>query len=413
MAVSKLASPAVAQLAAASPNVAALRESATIAVSARAKALRAAGRPIIDLGAGEPDFPTPSFISEAGARAVDGGATRYSPTEGILPLRQAIAAAASRRFQGSPIEATDVIVSNGSKQSLFNACFALFGPGDEVLIPVPSWTSYFEMVSLARATAVEVRGARSRDLRVSADMLDSASTARTRGVILNSPVNPTGAVYTADELREIHELARSRGWWVITDEIYARIAYGAPVASMLDVVSTRENLIVVDGVAKAYSMTGWRIGWAIAPAAATRSMAALQSHTTYGASTPAQHAALAALTGGDEAQRTIDTMVAEFHVRRDLALRELGRANGLDVIVPDGAFYLYMNVAPLGLDSEDPGSAFCRELLERYDLALVPGAAFRTPDWVRMSFAAERSSVVEGARRIVAAWNALREAATP
>ena len=205
-----------------SANVAQLKESATIAVSQRARGLRASGREIIDLGAGEPDFDTPAFIKEAAERAIDAGATKYTAVDGILPLRQAIAEEANRRWKGAdPVTPADVVVSTGSKQSLFNACFTLFGPGDEVLIPTPAWTSYLEMVSLARATVgVPVKGDPAQGFKVTAAMLEAAATPRTRGLMLNSPSNPTGSVYSPDELRAILTLSHERGWWVLSDEIY-------------------------------------------------------------------------------------------------------------------------------------------------------------------------------------------------
>ena len=275
-----------------SENIAALKESATIAVSQRAKALKAQGREIIDLGAGEPDFDTPEPIRRAAAAALEQGATRYTAVEGILPLREAIAAEANRAYRGTDrITAAEVVVSNGSKQSLYNACVALFGPGDEVLVPTPSWTSYYEMVGLSRATAVEVHGDPARGFKVDPARLTAHATPRTRGLMLNSPSNPTGSVYTPEELRAILDLAADRGWWVISDEIYVRIAYDAPAPGALDVATRRDNLVVVNGVAKAYAMTGWRIGWTISPAPLAKAMNAFQSHTTSNAATVSQHAA--------------------------------------------------------------------------------------------------------------------------
>lgn len=209
-----------------SANIVALRESATIAVSQRAKALKAQGREIIDLGAGEPDFDTPEPIRRAAQAAIDAGATRYTATEGILPLREAIAFDANRAYAGPDrVTAADVVVSTGSKQSLYNACLVLFGPGDDVLVPTPSWTSYYEMVGLARANAIEVHGDPARGFKVDPALLARAATPRTKGLMLNSPSNPTGSVYSPDELRAILDLAAARGWWVISDEIYRRIAH--------------------------------------------------------------------------------------------------------------------------------------------------------------------------------------------
>lgn len=390
-----------------SANVAHLKESATIAVSARAKALKAAGRDVIDLGAGEPDFDTPEFIRRAAQRAIDAGATRYTTTEGILPLRQAIAERANAVYRGAdPVEPADVIVSTGSKQALFNACFTLFGPGDDVLIPTPSWTSYYEMVSLARATAVPVLGDPQRGLKVTAEMLAAAATRRTRGVILNSPCNPTGTVYAREELEAILALAEERDWWLIGDEIYRRIAYQGAAPSLLELARARDRLVVVDGVAKAYAMTGWRIGWAVAPREVTAVMGALQSHTTSNAAAVSQHAALAALTDTVQAEAAIARMVDEFRARRDAAVAELAAEPRLRVVPPEGAFYLYLNVEAVQ-PGGDAGTVFARHLLERHDVALVPGAAFLTPGWVRLSYAAPREQVLTGVRRAIAAFREL------
>ena len=381
-----------------SSNVSFLKESATIAVSARARALKAQGRKVIDLGAGDPDFDTPDFIKRAAERAIDAGATKYTATEGIMPMREIIAAQASGRWNGDRITASDVVVSNGSKQSLFNACFTLFGEGDEVLIPTPSWTSYYEMVALSRAKPVSVIGDPQNGLKVTAAFLDAASTPRTAGVMLNSPCNPTGAVYSESELREILELADERDWWVLSDEIYRRISYNGPAASVLDLSTRRDRLIVVEGVAKANAMTGWRSGWTIAPRAVSAAMGALQSHTTSNAAAPSQHAALEALTNVDAAEKAIAPMVAEFQARRDAIVTEMRAAPGLEFVYPEGAFYLYANVAT---ERGGDGTAFAAALLEQHEIAIVPGAAFFTPDCVRLSYAAPRDQVITGVRRLV------------
>jgi aspartate aminotransferase len=382
-----------------SANVAFLKESATIAVSARARTLKAQGRKVIDLGAGEPDFDTPEFIRRAGQRALDNGATKYTATEGILPLREAIAAQTNARWSGDEkIMAADIVVSNGSKQSLFNACFTLFGEGDEVLIPTPSWTSYYEMVALSKAKAVSVIGDPENGLKVTAAFLDAASTPRTRGIMLNSPCNPTGAVYSADELREILELADERDWWVLSDEIYRRISYDGPAASVLDLSTRRDRLIVIDGVAKAYAMTGWRIGWTVAPRAVSAAMGAFQSHTTSNAAAVSQHAALEALTNVDAAEKAITHMVAQFQARRDAVVKAARVAPGLKFVYPEGAFYLYANVAT---EQGGDGTKFAAALLEKHDIAIVPGAAFFTPDWVRVSYAAPSEQVIAGVERLV------------
>jgi aspartate aminotransferase len=395
-----------------SSNVSALKESATIAVSARARELRAAGRAVIDLGAGEPDFETPEFIRRAAQRAIDAGATKYTAMEGILPLRQAIAADANATWRGADrIEPVDVVVSTGSKQSLFNACFVLFGPGDEVLVPTPAWTSYYEMVSLAKAVAVPVIGERERGLKVTADALRDAATPRTRGLMLNSPCNPTGAVYDRDELAAIFALAAERGWWVISDEIYVRIVYDTPAPSALEVAPSRERLVVVNGVAKAYAMTGWRIGWAVAPRAVAQAMTAFQSHTTGNAVTVAQHAALAALREREAAGAATAAMVEEFRRRRDALVDLFGAERELPFVRPSGAFYLFVDVTAAAPEASEPGTVVARRLLEEYDVAVVPGEAFLAPSWVRLSYAAPYDDVLEGARRLIRLLRTMREEA--
>lgn len=377
-----------------SPNVAALRESATIAASARARALRASGHEILDLGAGELDFETPGAIRRAAAAAIEQGATRYTATEGILPLREAIARRANALFtRATPVTAGDVVVSTGSKQALFNACYVLFGEGDEVLIPAPAWTSYYEMVSLARARPIAVCGDAARSLKVTAALLADASTDRTRGVVLNSPTNPTGGVYDRDELAAILELATQRGWWVISDEIYRRIVYEGEAPSCLEVARSRERLIVVDGVAKAWAMTGWRIGWAIAPAAVAGRMAALQSHTTSNPATPSQHAALAALTLTEEIAPELDAMLAHLRSRRERCLSMLRAAPEIRFIEPAGAFYVFVHAGD--------GDALAERLLTEHGVTVVPGSAFRAPQWIRLSFAAPMDVVTEGVRRLM------------
>jgi aspartate aminotransferase len=392
-----------------SANLAQLKPSATIAVSARARALKAAGREIIDLGAGEPDFDTPEFIRRAAQRAIDSGATKYTATEGILPLRQAIAAQANAtRAKTLPeVTADEIVVSTGSKQSLYNACVALFGPGDEVLVPTPSWTSYYEMVSLARASAIVVRGDVARGFKVTPADLERHATPKTKGVMLNSPCNPTGSVYTAAELRALLDVSAKHGWWVLSDEIYVRIAYEGPAARTLELATDRERLVAIDGVAKAYAMTGWRIGWTISSVPLAKEMSAFQSHTTSNPAAVSQHAALAALTQRADADRSIDAMVAEFKARRDAALDVLAADPAIRVVRPDGAFYLFIE-APHAADRPDAGSAFSTHLIEKHNVAVVPGAAFLTPGWIRMSYAAATSQVLEGARRIVAAHRELR-----
>ena len=384
-----------------SANIAELRESATIATSTRARAMRAAGRDVIDLGAGEPDMPTPAYIMAAAHRALDSGATRYTMVEGILPLRQRIAERAAERH-ALGVDALQVTVTSGTKQALFNACFSIFGKGDEVLVPTPAWTSYYEILSLARAKAVIVRGSPDRSFRVTPNDLRGAATARTRGLILNSPCNPTGAVYSREELAELVELAQSNGWWVISDEIYRAITYEGPASSALDVASSLDRLVVVDGVAKAFAMPGWRIGWSISSAETARAMTALQSHTTSNAAAISQYAVLAALSDAPAEKAALEEMMVAFR-RRRLASLALLRDSGVEVVIPAGAFYLFLRAGEASTDDPAPGSRFATHLLESSGVAVVPGAAFHAPEWIRVSFAAPDLQVAEGIHRIVAA----------
>ena len=383
-----------------SANIARMKESATLAVAAKARALKAAGLAIIDLGAGEPDFDTPAFIREAAVAAMNAGATRYTATEGILPLREAIAADANRRLaHGAPITAAEVVVSSGSKQSLYNACVCCFGPGDEVLIPTPAWTSYYEMVELARAVSVPVFGDPANDLKVTAEQLRAAATPRTKGLMLNSPSNPTGAVYTREELAAILDVAAELGWWVLADEIYLRIAYEGGAQSVLEVATARDNLIVINGVAKAYAMTGWRLGWTIAPVAVSKAMTAFQSHTTSNPAAVSQHAALAAMARTEEADAAVGEMVQAFRARRDAVVAALAAFPSVRYVQPAGAFYLYINVAGFR-GAADPGAAFAAAVLEEHQVAVVPGSAFLTPDWIRASYATTEAIAVDGITRI-------------
>ncbi|HET7458603.1 MAG TPA: aminotransferase class I/II-fold pyridoxal phosphate-dependent enzyme [Gemmatimonadaceae bacterium] len=386
-----------------SPNVALVTGSATLSVNAAVQRRRGQGAAVLDLGIGEPMLDSDPLLVAAAVAAVREGRTRYTAVEGIPALRAAIAEWTSRA-DGCEVSPEETIVTVGSKQALFDACFVLFGPGDEVLVPQPAWPSYAEMIRLARATPVPVLGGAERDFKPSADELEARATSRTRGIILNSPCNPTGAVYTAAELRALLDLAARREWWVIADEIYRHVVYDArPAASVLQEAADRTRVVVVGGVAKALVMTGWRLGWAVAPPAVVRAMSALQSHTTSNAPTVAQHAALAAFaepeTFGQLAARTVDLL----RPRRDAALRAL-TAVGARFVDPRGAFYLW--VACGGDDA-----AFASELLDKRGVAVVPGYAFGVPGWVRASYAGAEADVGEGFARVAQALVERRQSA--
>jgi aspartate aminotransferase len=383
-----------------SPNLQHLETSATIAISAEAKRRKAAGEDVIDLGAGEPDFPTPSVPADAGSRAIKDGKTHYPANEGILELRAAAATHLSLLSGGRPVNADHIVVSNGSKQSLFNACFTLFGPGDVVAIPAPAWVSYPQIVHLARARPVMVAGDPEWSLKVSVKDLERMLPGAA-GLILCSPCNPTGGVYTHAEIRAIAQWAKDKKIWIIADEIYRRIHYGpGPAPSFLDLPDELlERVVVIYGVSKAYAMTGWRIGLALAPGKIAKAMAALQSHTTTGANHPAQFAAAAAL-GDERVEHDVARMVAEFRKRRDLVVaRFRQQLPGVEFVDPLGAFYFFFRVDSFG---KITGTEFCTRLVTESGVALVPGGAFGDDRWVRLSYAAATSDIEKGLDRIVA-----------
>jgi aspartate aminotransferase len=382
-----------------SPNLQHLEPSATIAISQEAKRRQAAGEDVIDLGAGEPDFPTPPIPADAGIRAIRDGKTHYPANEGILELRVAAAKHLSLLSGGRPVNADHLVVSNGSKQSLFNACFTLFGPGDVVAIPAPAWVSYPQIVHLTRARPVLVPGDPEWGLKVSVRELARMLPAAT-GLLLCSPCNPTGSVYTHAELKAIAQWARERKVWVVTDEIYRRIHYGTgPAPSFLDLPDELlARVVVIYGVSKAYAMTGWRIGLALAPAPVAKAMAALQSHTTTGANHIAQYAAAAALDD-ERVEQNVAGMVAEFRRRRDLVVGRFRQAlPGVEFVDPLGAFYFFFRVDSFGGIS---GTSFCTRLVSEHGVALVPGAAFGDDRWVRLSYAAATPSITRALDRIV------------
>ncbi len=382
-----------------SPNLQHLETSATIAISQEAKRRKAAGEDVIDLGAGEPDFPTPAIPAEAGSKAIRDGKTRYPSNEGILELRVAAAKHLSLLSGGRPVNADHIVVSTGSKQSLFNACFSLFGSGDVVAIPAPAWVSYPQIVHLARARPALVPGDAEWGLKVSVRELERMLPAP-KGLILCSPCNPTGSVYTHAEIKAIAQWAAERGVWVIADEIYRRIHYGGgPAPSFLDLPDELlQRVVLISGVSKTYAMTGWRIGFALAPGVVAKAMSALQSHTTSGANHMAQYAAAAALAD-ERVEPDVTRMVAEFRKRRDMLVsRFRQQLPGVEFVEPLGAFYFFFRVDSFGGMS---GTQFCTRLITETGVALVPGAAFGDDRWARLSYAAASSDIEKALDRIV------------
>jgi aspartate aminotransferase len=384
-----------------SENVRGLEPSATLAISALCKARRAQGQEVIDLSAGEPDFRTPDFAAQAGVAAIDQGFTHYTPVPGIPELREAIASHIAH-VAGRAADPAGVVVSNGAKHALFNACFTLFGPGDRVLLPSPYWTSYPDIIRLARAETVLVPAGAENGFKIGLADLDANYDERVRGIILNSPSNPTGAVYAVEEIDALVRWAVDRGLWVISDEIYGRICFSALRApSVLDLdPDLLEHVILIDGASKAFAMTGWRIGFSYTTPALATQLAALQSHITSNASTPAQYAALAAFKDEPRVEAAVRAMVSVFKHRRERVLAALAQhLPEAQVVPPDGAFYIFFRADAYYRDDVPDSISFCKWLLERTGVAFVPGAAFGDDRYLRLSFVTSEDELLEGIRR--------------
>lgn len=386
-----------------STNLQHLKGSETIAINAEARRLRALGREVVDLSVGEPDFDTPDPAAQAGIQAIQKGFTRYPPNPGTPELRHAIASHLSSLSGGRTVNPDQIVVSTGSKQALFNACFSLFGPKDKVLIPSPAWVSYPQIVHLSRATPVMVPGAADWGLKVGAADLERHTDKLVRGLVLCSPCNPTGSVYTLPELKALGDWARQHEVWVISDEIYRRIHYGSgPAPSFFDLPDEYlERAVVIYGASKAYAMTGWRIGAAWAPPHLVKAMSNLQSHTTTGANHPAQLAATAAFTD-PRVEREVVRMAAAFRKRRDLLVERFRQeAPGVEFVEPHGAFYLFFRVDGLRPGGGVTGTRFCERLLTEHGVAMVPGAAFGDDRWVRLSYACSEKDLSRAMDRIM------------
>jgi len=387
-----------------SRKLTAIAESATLKVDAKAKSLQAAGRPVISYAAGEPDFPTPQFIVDAAAEALrDPANFRYTPAAGLPVLREAIAAK-TLRDSGLEVAPSQVIVTNGGKQAVYQAFQAVVNPGDEVLLPAPYWTTYPEAIALADGIPVEVFAGADQEYKVTVEQLEAARTDKTTVLVFVSPSNPTGAVYTADETAAIGEWALEHGIWVVTDEIYQNLVYeGARAVSIVEAVpALAEQTILVNGVAKTYAMTGWRVGWMVGPTAAIKAAGNLQSHLSSNVNNIAQRAALAALTGPqDEAEK----MRQAFDHRRGLIVSELAKIPGVTVPNPLGAFYVYPDVTGLlGREWDgvriDTSLELADFILERAEVAVVPGEAFGPSGYLRLSYALGEDQLLEGVQRL-------------
>ncbi|MBK9738160.1 MAG: pyridoxal phosphate-dependent aminotransferase [Actinobacteria bacterium] len=389
-----------------SRRIAAITESATLAVDAKAKALKAAGRPVIGFGAGEPDFPTPEYIVEAAiAACADPRWHRYTPAGGLPDLKEAVAVK-TLRDSGLAVRASQVLVTNGGKQALYNAFATLLDPGDEVLLPAPYWTTYPESIRLAGGTPVDVLTDETSGYRATVDQLEAARTDRTKVLVFVSPSNPTGAVYTPAEVKAIGEWAVDKGLWVVTDEIYEHLVYGDAEFSSMPVLvpALLDRCVVVNGVAKTYAMTGWRVGWMIGPDDVVKAATNLQSHATSNVANVSQVAALAAVSGDLAA---VAQMRTAFDRRRVLMTGLLDAIPGVTCPLPEGAFYVYPSVKPLigrslrGTTIES-SAHLAGLILDQAEVAVVPGEAFGTPGYLRLSYATSDADITEGVSRMAA-----------
>lgn len=388
-----------------SQRVLGVAESATVAITTKAKAMRAGGAPVIGYGAGEPDFATPDHIVAAAVEAArDPKNHKYTPAAGLPELRQAVTEVTERNsgFASTPQQ---VIVTNGGKQAVYLTCQALLDPGDEVLLPAPYWVTYPEAVKLAEAVPVAIPTDESTGYRVTVDQLEAARTDRTKMLIFVSPSNPSGAVYTADEIRAVGEWAVEHGIWVMTDEIYEHLVYGDAVFHSMPVVAPEiaERTIVVNGVAKTYAMTGWRVGWLVAPQEISSAAIRLQSHISSNVANVSQRAALAAVEGPLDA---VATMREAFDRRRRTMVHLLGEVPGVECLDPQGAFYAFPNLTGLlGRDLRGRRAETTMELaallLDEINIAIVPGEAFGAPGYARLSFALADDDLEEGLTRLV------------
>lgn len=361
-----------------------------VRISERAARLRAEGRDVVTLSTGEPDFPTPDFVIDAALAAARGGQTRYPPTAGNADLRAAIAEDHGRQM-------AEVIVSTGAKQVLANALLATLDPGDEVIMPTPFWTSYADMVRIAGGIDVQVACPMADGFKLSPAALEAAITPRTRWLMLNSPSNPSGAVYSASEIAALAEvLERHPQVWIISDEIYAHLSYVRFASFTAVAPQLAHRTLIVNGVSKAWAMTGWRIGWGVGPAPLIKAMTAVQGQSTSGACTVSQAAALAALTGD---RALLDDRRAAFRDRRDRVVAALNAMPGLSCLEPDGAFYAFPSCSALLGDGRSDGD-FCAALLEQAGVAVVPGRAFGLPGHFRLSFAYSDAELDDGLARI-------------
>ncbi len=387
--------------------------SQTLAISAKAKAMKAAGESVVNFGVGEPDFPTPDYIVKAGIAALKTGKTKYTPSAGLPELRRAIADK-FRTENGIDCEPSQIIVSNGAKHSIFNVCYALVDEGDEVIIPAPYWLTYPEVVKTCGGVPVYVEGSKENGFKITPEMLEAAITPRTKLLIFNSPCNPTGAVYSEAEVRALAAVCEKHKIFVLSDEIYEKLVYGDTRPFSMAAVSDRmkELTITVNGVSKTFAMTGWRIGYLAAPKDIAKAIDSFQSHATSNPCSIAQYATLEALTSPQSAGK-IEEMASIFSARRDAAVERIGKMQGAYCVEPEGAFYIMLVVSDAyGKKCGDrvisDSVSFADALLEEAKVAVVPGAPFGADDCVRLSYSLSMDDLMEGLARIDAFLKGLK-----
>ena len=388
-----------------STRMKAISPSLTLSITAKAKALKEEGVSIISFGAGEPDFNTPKYIIDAAKKAMDSGLIKYTASSGMLPLRQKIADTLLKE-QGLSYSAGQIIVSNGAKQSIFNAVSAVINPDDEVLILAPYWLTYLEIVTVCGGKPVFIKGEEQNGFKVTVTQIERAITEKTKMLIFNSPVNPTGAVYSKNEIVEIAKLLENKDIYILSDEIYNKLIYNGEEHYSIATYSEKikEKTIVINGVSKAFAMTGWRIGWLAANTQIAKAIDSFQSHSTSNACTVSQYAALAALSGDSNALQEMEKMVATFNQRRIFMLDRLSQIKGIKAIRADGAFYIMVNIAEqYGKKYKDMlienSIDFANALLDA-GVAVVPAIAFGADECIRLSYAIEKEEIAEGLNRI-------------
>ncbi|MBQ8685304.1 MAG: pyridoxal phosphate-dependent aminotransferase [Clostridia bacterium] len=384
-------------------RMSALSPSLTLAISAKAKAMKAAGESVVSFSVGEPDFNTPDHIIAAAKTALDNGQTKYTPSSGLLPLRKAICEK-FKKDNGLEFEPSQIIVSNGAKHSIFNACYAVLEEGDEVIIPAPYWLTYPEVVKVCGATPVYIDCKKENKFKFSAEDLKAAITPRTKMLVFNSPSNPTGAVYGEEEVRAIAKVCEEAEIFVLADEIYEKLCYNGVKAFSIAKCSEKmkDLTITVNGVSKTYAMTGWRIGYLAAPKDIAKAIDSFQSHATSNASSISQYATIEALNSTEE---EIGEMVSVFDKRREKLLKLIADIDGVQSVEPDGAFYVMLVVGDLygkkynGKEIVD-SIVFADTLLDAEKVATVPGISFGAPDCIRLSYALSEADIEEGLKRI-------------